>query len=36
MIEDFKSAIGALSFVGAILGAALIVSSWFFGPWWMP
>lgn len=35
MMQDLKSAIAALSFVGTVLGVALIVSSWFFGPWWM-
>ena len=35
MIEELKNVIAAFSFVGCILGAALIVSSWFYGPWWM-
>jgi len=36
MIDGFKSAVAALSFLGSILGAALVASWMAFGPWWMP
>ena len=35
MMQDHKSAIAALSFVGSVLGAALVASWMAFGPWWM-
>lgn len=35
MIEELKNVIAAFSFVGSVLGAALILSWMAFGPWWM-
>jgi hypothetical protein len=35
-MRDLKGAMAALSFLGSILGAALVASWMAFGPWWMP